>query len=150
MKCLLDIFACQFTIYLSTGVICTCVNVQKYSYTVCITRINGISSCQSLLYSWIQMPTHIAEALPYQNICRLTFISYIGYQATYLLTIISNPWSMDPGCLISTDTEQEASTRFPLHIHNLTKMTSHSHIWFPCPQLLPKEPINHKSLGKLI
>jgi hypothetical protein len=30
MKCLLDTFACQFTVYLSTGVMCTCVSVQKY------------------------------------------------------------------------------------------------------------------------
>jgi hypothetical protein len=83
--------------------------------------------------------THIPEVLAYQNIRRLMFISYIGQQSTYLLAIISNPWSMDPGCLISRDTEQEAPARFPLHIHNLTKMTSNSHTWLPFPQLLPRE-----------
>jgi len=54
----------------------------------------------------------------------------------YLLMIISNPGGMDSGCLISTDSEQELTTRFPLQIHNLTKMTSHSDIWLPCTQFL--------------
>jgi len=54
----------------------------------------------------------------------------------YLLMIISNPGGMDSGCLISTDTEQELATRFPLQICNLTKMTSHSDIWLPRTQFL--------------
>jgi len=55
---------------------------------------------------------------------------------TYLLMIISDPGGMDSGCLISTDTEQELATRFPLQIHNLTKMTSHSDVRLPCTQFL--------------
>jgi hypothetical protein len=54
----------------------------------------------------------------------------------YLLMITSNPGAMDSGCLISTDTEQELATRFPLQIHNLTNMTPHSDIRLPCTQFL--------------
>lgn len=96
-------------------------------------------SCQCLFYNRICKSWHTSQKHWFIEYMWVTLYMLDTKLFIYLLMIISNPGGMDSGCLISTDTEQELATRFPLQIHNLTKMTSHSDIWTPCAQFLQKD-----------
>jgi len=95
-----------------------------------------ISSYQCLFYSRICKSWHTSLKHWFTEYMQVKLYMWATKLFIYLLMIISNPGGMYSGCLISTDTEQELATRFPLQISNLTKMTSHSDIWLPRIQFL--------------